>query len=102
MSHTLMLHVRVDGQLKTEAAESLAKFGLTVSDAVRILLTRVTKEVLAVLIARVRWSCALELRRCLHRGCADGDHPSGAASGSVLALGRRLNASRLNRGVSCP
>ena len=44
MSHTLMLHLRVDGQLKTEAAESLAKFGLTVSDAVRILLTRVTKE----------------------------------------------------------
>ena len=44
MSHTSMLHVRVDDQLKTEAAETLAKFGLTVSDAVRILLTRVTKE----------------------------------------------------------
>ena len=39
-----MLHVRIDDELKTEAAEKLASFGLTVSDAVRILLTRVTKE----------------------------------------------------------
>ena len=44
MAHTSMLHVRVDEKLKTEAAEKLASFGLTVSDAVRILLTRVTKE----------------------------------------------------------
>ncbi|MGJ7498688.1 type II toxin-antitoxin system RelB/DinJ family antitoxin [Variovorax sp. RT4R15] len=44
MSHTSMLHVRVDDKLKAEAAETLANFGLTVSDAVRILLTRVTKE----------------------------------------------------------
>jgi len=36
--------VRVDDKLKAEAAETLANFGLTVSDAVRILLTRVTKE----------------------------------------------------------
>jgi DNA-damage-inducible protein J len=39
-----MLHVRVDEQLKTEAAEKLANVGLTVSDAVRILLTRIAKE----------------------------------------------------------
>jgi DNA-damage-inducible protein J len=44
MSHTSMLHVRVDDKLKAEAAEKLANFGLTVSDAVRILLTRVAKE----------------------------------------------------------
>ena len=44
MAHTSMLHVRIDENLKTEAAETLANFGLTVSDAVRILLTRVTKE----------------------------------------------------------
>ena len=41
---TSMLHVRVDEALKTQAAEVLAGVGLTVSDAVRILLTRVTKE----------------------------------------------------------
>jgi DNA-damage-inducible protein J len=39
-----MLHVRVDTQVKTEAAERLARFGLTISDAVRILLTRVAVE----------------------------------------------------------
>jgi len=44
MAHTSMLHVRVDDKLKAEAAETLANVGLTVSDAVRILLTRVTKE----------------------------------------------------------
>ena len=44
MAHTSMLHVRVDNELKADAAEKLASFGLTVSDAVRILLTRITKE----------------------------------------------------------
>lgn len=44
MAHSSMLHVRVDDQLKTEVTETLANFGLTVSDAVRILLTRITKE----------------------------------------------------------
>jgi len=39
-----MLHVRVDDELKADAAEKLASFGLTVSDAVRILLTRISKE----------------------------------------------------------
>jgi DNA-damage-inducible protein J len=43
-TQTSMLHVRVDDKLKTEAATKLADFGLTVSDAVRILLTRVAKE----------------------------------------------------------
>ncbi|WP_448217193.1 type II toxin-antitoxin system RelB/DinJ family antitoxin [Endozoicomonas sp. 2B-B] len=44
MAHTSMLHVHVDSALKTEATEKLANFGLTLSDAVRILLTRITKE----------------------------------------------------------
>ncbi|WP_236451741.1 type II toxin-antitoxin system RelB/DinJ family antitoxin [Stutzerimonas stutzeri] len=44
MAHTSMLHVRVDDALKADAAKKLASFGLTVSDAVRILLTRITKE----------------------------------------------------------
>ncbi|MBV2209931.1 MAG: type II toxin-antitoxin system RelB/DinJ family antitoxin [Thermomonas sp.] len=43
-AQTSMLHVRIDEQLKTEATETLANVGLTISDAVRILLTRVTKE----------------------------------------------------------
>jgi len=43
-AHTSMLHVRIDNELKTQASERLASFGLTVSDAVRILLTRVVNE----------------------------------------------------------
>ncbi len=43
-AQTSMLHIRVDEKLKAEAAEKLATFGLTVSDAVRILLTRIAKE----------------------------------------------------------
>jgi DNA-damage-inducible protein J len=43
-AQTSMLHVRIDEKLKADAAETLANFGLTISDAVRILLTRVAKE----------------------------------------------------------
>jgi len=43
-ARTSMLHVRVDDELKADAAEKLANIGLTISDAVRILLTRVAKE----------------------------------------------------------
>lgn len=44
MPQTSMLHVRVDTRLKADAAEKLANVGLTVSDAVRILLTRIARE----------------------------------------------------------
>ena len=43
-AQTSMLHVRVDDQLKSQAADALAGVGLTLSDAVRILLTRVAAE----------------------------------------------------------
>jgi DNA-damage-inducible protein J len=39
-----MIHIRIDGKVKAEAAETLASMGLTVSDAVRLLLTRVAAE----------------------------------------------------------
>ena len=44
MATTTMVHVRVDEQVKEQAAEALAAMGLSVSDAVRILLTRVAAE----------------------------------------------------------
>lgn len=44
MTQTSMLHVRIDNALKADATEKLASVGLTVSDAVRILLTRVARE----------------------------------------------------------
>lgn len=43
-ARTSMLHVRIDDQLKAAATVTLSDVGLTVSDAVRILLTRVVKE----------------------------------------------------------
>ncbi|HEX7329018.1 MAG TPA: type II toxin-antitoxin system RelB/DinJ family antitoxin [Casimicrobiaceae bacterium] len=43
-AQTSMLHVRVDDRLKAEATKRLANVGLTVSDAVRILLTRIARE----------------------------------------------------------
>lgn len=39
-----LVQARVDGEIKAEAAAVLADMGLTVSDAVRILLTRVARE----------------------------------------------------------
>ena len=43
-AQTSMLHVRVDDGLKSKAADALAGVGLTLSDAVRILLTRIAAE----------------------------------------------------------
>lgn len=43
-AQTSMLHIRVDDQLKAQATDALAGVGLTLSDAVRILLTRVARE----------------------------------------------------------
>jgi DNA-damage-inducible protein J len=39
-----MLHVRVDDEIKAQASEALEAMGLSVSDAVRILLKRVVDD----------------------------------------------------------
>ena len=44
MANTSMVHVRVDDKVKAQAAETLAAMGLSVSDAVRVFLTRVVAE----------------------------------------------------------
>ena len=44
MPATSMVHVRVDETLKAQATETLALMGLTVSDAIRVFLTRVVAE----------------------------------------------------------
>lgn len=41
---TTMVHVRVDEQVKAQAAETLASMGLTLSDAIRVFLTRVVAD----------------------------------------------------------
>ena len=44
MATTSMVHVRVDKQIKLDATETLASMGLSISDAVRVFLTRVVVE----------------------------------------------------------
>lgn len=39
-----MIHVRVDNNLKTKATRTLSKMGLSMSDAVRLLLTRIEAD----------------------------------------------------------
>ncbi len=43
-AQTSMIHIRIDDQLKMQATKALSGVGLTLSDAVRILLTRVAAE----------------------------------------------------------
>jgi DNA-damage-inducible protein J len=44
MGSTAFVRARIDEKLKDEATEVLAEFGLTVSDVVRMTLTRVAKD----------------------------------------------------------
>jgi DNA-damage-inducible protein J len=44
MAANQLVQTRIDGAIKAEAAVVLAAMGLTVSDAVRLLLTRVARE----------------------------------------------------------
>lgn len=43
-TQTSMLHIRIDDKLKEDATAKLENIGLSVSEAVRIFLTRVSKE----------------------------------------------------------
>ncbi len=44
MAATEMVHVRIDKRTKARTAKALAAMGFSVSDAVRVLLTRVATE----------------------------------------------------------
>ena len=44
MAANALVQARIDGAVKDEAAAVLAAVGLTVSDAVRLMLTRVARE----------------------------------------------------------
>ncbi len=44
MAANQLVQARIDGRVKEEAAAVLAAMGLTVSDAVRLLLTKVAQE----------------------------------------------------------
>jgi DNA-damage-inducible protein J len=44
MPATEMVHIRIDKRVKAKATKALSAMGLSVSDAVRVLLTRVAAE----------------------------------------------------------
>lgn len=44
MTSTTMVHIRLDLDVKAQATEALSAMGLSVSDAVRVFLTRVAVE----------------------------------------------------------
>ena len=44
MAASQLVQARIDGAIKEEAAAVLATIGLTVSDAVRLLLTKIARE----------------------------------------------------------
>ena len=44
MATNALVQARIDGEVKEEATVVLASMGLTVSDAVRLLLTRIARE----------------------------------------------------------
>jgi DNA-damage-inducible protein J len=44
MASNAVVRARIDGQIKEEASIVLASIGLTVSDAVRLMMTRIAKE----------------------------------------------------------
>jgi DNA-damage-inducible protein J len=44
MAETAMIHVRVEEDLKVRATEALSRMGMTVSEAVRVLLVRVASD----------------------------------------------------------
>jgi len=68
MGQSTMLHVRVDNEIKTQASEALATMGLTVSDAVRILLKRVVNDQafpLELKVPNARTRAAMEEARAM-------------------------------------
>lgn len=68
MAATEMVHVRVDKRVKARASKALAAMGLSVSDAVRVLLTRVAAEQALPLEMRVPNAATAEAMREARNG----------------------------------
>ena len=83
---TSMVHIRVDEKVKAKAAKTLAAMGLTVSDAVRLLLTRIASEKALPFEVRVPNAETVEAMKAGLRGEA-------TTVGSVEELFREMNAS---------
>jgi len=60
-SPTSMLHVRIDDETKLQAQQALKSMGMSVSDAVRIFLTRVGAEWVDHALSGNQWKNCREL-----------------------------------------
>ena len=70
MAETAMLHVRIESEMKEQASEALAAIGLSVSDAVRLLLRRVVAEQalpLELKVPNAETRKAIAQARAMHR-----------------------------------
>jgi DNA-damage-inducible protein J len=65
---TAMVHVRVDEKTKQRAAKALAGMGISVSDAVRMLLVRVAAEKALPFDVKVPNATTVRAMRAAHRG----------------------------------
>ena len=65
---TTMVHVRVDQKTKQRAAKTLAEMGISVSDAVRMLLVRVAAEKALPFEVKVPNSTTVKAMRIADRG----------------------------------
>jgi DNA-damage-inducible protein J len=65
---TTMIHVRVDQKTKQRAAKTLAAMGMSVSDAVRMLLVRVAAEKALPFEVRVPNATTVKALRAAGRG----------------------------------
>jgi DNA-damage-inducible protein J len=65
---TTMVHVRVDEKVKEEAAKTLAAMGMSVSDAVRMLLVRVAAEKALPFEVKVPNTTTVKAMRAADRG----------------------------------
>ncbi|MGD0578961.1 MAG: type II toxin-antitoxin system RelB/DinJ family antitoxin, partial [Bryobacteraceae bacterium] len=68
MKATTMVHVRIDQKVKDKAAKTLATMGLSVSDAVRILLVRVAAEKALPFDVRVPNATTIQAMQAADRG----------------------------------
>jgi DNA-damage-inducible protein J len=85
MAATGMVHIRVDQKVKARAAKTLATMGLTVSDAVRLLLTRIASEQALPFEVRVP-------NRGTKAAIEAGERGEVSRSTSVAAMMAKLNA----------
>ena len=65
---TTMVHIRIDQRVKDKASKTLAAMGLSVSDAVRMLLVRVAAEKALPFEVRVPNATTVKAMRAADRG----------------------------------